>query len=373
MHVLYIITKADEIGGAQIHIRDLCLQLQKDGCKATVIVGENGSLVNQLNANGVHVKIISTLKRSISPLSDLKSIFLIRREIKKIKPDIISLHSSKAGIIGRLAACGLNIPVIFTAHGWAFANGVGKIKQIIYCAIERMMTPLASKIITVSEQDKKLAMQYNVASDSKQIVIHNGMPEIGFTYKNSNSNSNSNKNVRMVSVARFSEQKDHKSLFLALSSMSTLDWELKLVGKGPLIDFYKKYSVELGLDKKIEFLGERNDVEEILADSDIFLLISNWEGFPRSILEAMRASLPVIASDVGGASESVINGKTGYLIPRGDVIEIRKKLTELISDSQLREIMGNSGRKLYVENFTFNSMYKKTYSLYNDLAKKNKH
>ncbi|WP_249415303.1 glycosyltransferase [Citrobacter sp. RHBSTW-00570] len=172
---------------------------------------------------------------------------------------------------------------------------------------------------------------------------------------------------------RFSEQKDHKSLFLALSSMSTLDWELKLVGKGPLIDFYKQYSVELGLDKKIEFLGERNDVEEILADSDIFLLISNWEGFPRSILEAMRASLPVIASDVGGASESVINGKTGYLIPRGDVIEIRKKLTELISDSQLREIMGNSGRKLYVENFTFNSMYKKTYSLYNDLAKKNKH
>lgn len=368
MHVLYIITKADEIGGAQIHIRDLCLQLQKDGCKATVIVGESGSLVDQLNANGVSVKIVDALKRNISPLDDIKSIFLIRSAIKHINPDIISLHSSKAGIVGRVAACGLNIPVIFTAHGWAFANGVGKIKQKIFCTIERIMAPLASKIITVSEQDKNLAIQKNVASDTKQIVIHNGMPDTDYTHRYSSANT---KKVKMVSVARFSEQKDHKSLFLALSSMTSLDWELKLVGKGPLIDFYKQYTVELGLDTKIEFLGERNDVEVILADSDIFLLISNWEGFPRSILEAMRAGLPVIASDVGGTSESVIDGKTGYLIPRGDVIEIKEKLTELICNSQLREIMGKAGRNSYVESFTFDSMYDKTYSLYNALTKKN--
>lgn len=131
----------------------------------------------------------------------------------------------------------------------------------------------------------------------------------------------------------------------------------------------KQLSRDLGISEKIIFTGERLDVDFLLADSDIFLLISNWEGFPISILEAMREGLPVLASDVGGVSESVIDGQTGYLVPRADVNAIKNGLNNLINDSSLRAKFGKSGNDFFQENFSFNAMYKKTVELYRKAIK----
>ncbi len=368
MNILFVITKADEIGGAQIHIRDISFRLNDDGCHVEVVVGEDGALVEQLKEKNITVYIVPSLVRQIDPLKDIKAIYNLRKIIKRTKPDLISLHSSKAGIIGRLAAVGTRVPVLFTAHGWAFANGVSKKQQQLYCFIERLMAPLANKIITVSNQDKELALKYNVASKEKQVVIHNGMPEI---YLNEPAYSFcSMQGIRLISVARFSEQKDHKTLFLALSKLSNKCWTLKLIGKGPLLEDYKNLARELNIADRIEFLGERNDVAEHLSSSDIFLLISNWEGFPRSILEAMRAGLPVIASDVGGSAESVSDNETGYLIPRGDVDVLTQKLEVLFANEDIRIRMGKAGRASFVANFTFDAMYNKTKALYQSVLKK---
>ncbi|MCD3912407.1 glycosyltransferase, partial [Escherichia coli] len=148
MKVLYIITKADEIGGAQIHIRDLSSRLKEDGHDVVVIVGEHGALVDELIKRGVAYHIVPSLVREINPIKDLRAVIEISKLISILDPDIISLHSSKAGIIGRLAALRKKKPVIFTAHGWAFANGVSKNRQKLYCIIEKIIEPLASKIIT---------------------------------------------------------------------------------------------------------------------------------------------------------------------------------------------------------------------------------
>ncbi|EOJ6891533.1 TPA: glycosyltransferase family 4 protein [Escherichia coli] len=365
MKICYVITKADEIGGAQIHVRDLSIQLAKDNNEVFVIVGENGALVDELVNNNISVYVLPTLVRQINPIKDFQSILKLRKIIKKNKPDLISLHSSKAGIVGRLAAIGTDIPVIFTAHGWAFANGVGKRQQKLYCAIEKIMSPFAKKIITVSQQDKDLAIKYRVVSAEKQVVIHNGMPEIEMVCDNKKIESYPT--IKLISVARFSEQKDHKTLFLALKELKDYDWSLSLVGKGPLIDHYKKYAIELGIFERIKFLGERSDVADLLSESNVFLLISNWEGFPRSILEAMRAGLPVIASDVGGTSESVLNNKTGFLISRNDVHTLKEKIEILIKNEALRNEMGRYAREIYLANFTFDSMYNKTVALYKSL------
>lgn len=369
MNILFVITKADEIGGAQIHIRDISFRLNDDGCHVEVVVGEDGALVEHLKQKNIIVHIVPSLVRQIAPLKDIKTIFRLRNIIKRTKPDLISLHSSKAGIVGRLAAVGTRVPVLFTAHGWAFANGVSKKQQQLYCFIERLMAPLANKIITVSNQDKELALKYNVASEEKQVVIHNGMPEVCL---NTPSSSYSGmKEVKLISVARFSAQKDHKTLFLALSTLPNKCWTLKLIGKGPLLENYKNLARELNIADRIEFLGERNDVAELLCTSDIFLLISNWEGFPRSILEAMRAGLPVIASDVGGSAESVSDNETGYLIPRGDVDVLRQKLEILLANEDIRTRMGKAGRASFVANFTFDAMYNKTRALYQSMVNKN--
>ena len=365
MKVLFVITKADEIGGAQIHIRDLSTRLIKDGCHVEVIVGEEGALVSELTSRNIPVHIVPTLVRNIDPIKDFKAILSIRYLIKELKPNLISLHSSKAGIVGRLAAAFTKVPVIFTAHGWAFANGVGKKQQKLYVFIERMMAPLAKKIITVSKQDKELALKYNVASNEKQVVIHNGMPELDLNP--TDKIRADGKTVNMISVARFSEQKDHKTMFLALSELTDLDWRLQLVGKGPLLEHYQQLAEQLGILKRIEFLGERHDVAQLLSNSDVFLLISNWEGFPRSILEAMRAGISVIASDVGGSSESIIDNETGFLIKRGDVRMLKDKIRYLIENPNLREQFGAAGYARYKANFTFEAMYTKTKALYASL------
>ncbi|WP_286809318.1 MULTISPECIES: glycosyltransferase family 4 protein [unclassified Leclercia] len=368
MKVLYIITKADEIGGAQVHVRDLAKKLVAEGHDVHVIVGENGALVNQLKQNNIEVTIVDKLIRDISPLKDFQAVINIRQLIKKLAPDIIGLHSSKAGIIGRLSALGLGIPVVFTAHGWAFADGVGENKKKLYIFIERSLAPLVNKIITVSNQDKELALKYKVTSDYKQVVIHNGMPdlaeEIDLTSKELRSK------IKIISVARFSEQKDHETLLIALSQVEYKNWILTLVGKGPKMEYIKSYACQLGIRDKIEFLGECNDVSNLLSNSDIFTLITNWEGLPLSIIEAMRASLPVVASDVGGVRELIDDNHTGFLIKHKDANQLTQIFEKLFSDSSLRQQMGHSGRVKYLANFTFDDMYYKTLSLYKGLIKR---
>lgn len=363
MKILYIITKADEIGGAQIHVRDLARRLHNDGNKVTVIVGEDGALVRQLKELHISVRIVENLVRQISPLNDIKAIFNIRKIIKDNSPDIIGLHSSKAGIVGRLAACRLNIPVVFTAHGWAFAEGISDKKRKLFIFIEKILSPFLDKIITVSEQDKKLALDLGVASSEKQVVIHNGMPDITIKRKDY---SDSTK-VRLISVARFSEQKDHETLFHALKLISTDNWTLTLVGKGPKLENIKKLASDLNIANNILFLGERDDVDNLLSESDVFCLITNWEGLPLSIIEAMRASLPVVATDVGGVSELVEHKKTGLLHSPKNIQELANILDTIINDSDLRYKLGNAGRVKYQNNFTFEHMYYATIDEYNKL------
>jgi glycosyltransferase involved in cell wall biosynthesis len=117
---------------------------------------------------------------------------------------------------------------------------------------------------------------------------------------------------------------------------------------------------------RVEFLGNRSDVAEILSGAHIFALATHWEGLPISILEAMRAGLPVVASDVGGVREEVVEGETGFLVPRGDVRAASDRLGLLLADPTLRERMGSAGRRRYEDIFSLGRMLKKTLEVYRD-------
>lgn len=134
----------------------------------------------------------------------------------------------------------------------------------------------------------------------------------------------------LVMVARFEEQKDHRTLILALSCLKDLEWHLQLVGDGPLLSSIKTLAEEKGIADRIEYLGRRRDIPEILQMADIFVLSTNWEGFPRSILEAMRAGLPVVATRVAGIPESVSDSETGYLVPLHADSVLSEKIGKLL-------------------------------------------
>ena len=352
-----------------MHVLDLASALIKDGHELLVVVGEHGALVEQLQRKKINVLVVSDLTRSISLSKDFNCIFKIRKIIKSYKPDIIALHSSKAGLLGRLASIGTKIPVVFTVHGWSFAEGIPEFKRMIYILIEKFTAGFVDRFITVSQRDQQLALKYKITKMQKIVVVHNGI-EIETSNNTSRlTNLRNDLPIRLISVARFSKQKDHETLLLALAKLKNYKWELTLVGGGDSINSVKELAVSLGLDEKIIFAGEVLNIKNKLTEYDIFLLISNWEGFPISILEAMAKKMPIIASDVGGVSESVIDGVTGFLIPRKDVPMLESALIKLFDDPGLRTSMGENAYQYLIENFTEDSMYEKTINVYKSLVK----
>lgn len=365
MHICFIITRGDSIGGAQIHVRDMAIALRKDGHDASVLVGAPGDLTDQLERAGIPWEHVPLLVRPIRPWKDLRAVFSVASRLRRLKPDLVSCHTAKAGMVGRLAAFVAGRPSIFTAHGWQFADGIPGKQAKAVLLIEKLISPLCRKVITVSRYDYDLAVRKRAVNPKKMLTIHNGLPWM--EDRDSFGASPAERPCRLLMVARFQEQKDHASLLTALGGLKGLSWELDLVGDGPGMEAEKERARDLGLETRIEFSGQRLDVPERMEKADIYLLISNWEGFPRSIIEAMRGGLPVIASDVGGCNESVAEGETGFLVPRGDAGLLRKRIATLINDPALRRRMGRFGRRRYEEYFTFQIMYEKTLELYREV------
>jgi glycosyltransferase involved in cell wall biosynthesis len=363
VRIAYIVTRADPIGGAQIHVRDLAAAVQAQGHSATVITSGSGPFIDGLRAQNTPTIVLRHLAVPIGPARDLRALREIRAILGELRPDLLTAHSSKAGVLGRLAGRSLRIPVVLTVHGWSFTPGIPSRQAAVYRQIERFVGPLASKIITVSEFDRQLALDARIATAARVVTVHNGMPDVSLRLRADPVGTP----PRLVMVARFGPQKDHLTLFNALAGLQGHPWELDLIGEGPLMGEMASLAAALGIGGRVRFLGQRTDVDEILAQAQASLLVSNWEGFPLSILEAMRAGLPVVASSVGGVSESVRDGETGYLIPRGGVDLLRDRIGRLLTAPAERARLGNNGRAYYERHFTLDHAVAKTLAVYREV------
>lgn len=362
MRIVYIVTTASPIGGAQIHVRDLAAAMSAQGHSPAVITGGSGAFIDDLRRLGIPVVVLRHLAVPIHPLRDLRALREVRTALKGLRPELITAHSSKAGFLGRLAGRSLGVPVVFTVHGWAFTPGVPAWQAAVYRQAERVVGPLAKRIIAVSEYDRRLGLAARIAGEDRLVTVHNGMPDVPQSLRAVPGRNP----VRLVMVARFGAQKDHPTLFRALASLQHHDWELDLIGDGPLMTEVESLAAALGLAGRVRFLGQRSDVDRILASAQISLLVTNWEGFPLSILESMRAGLPVVASSVGGVGESVRDEENGYLVPRGDVEQLRDRLERLLTSPGLRVRMGASGRARYEQDFTLDQSVNRTLGVYRD-------
>jgi glycosyltransferase involved in cell wall biosynthesis len=364
MRIVYIITRADDIGGAQVHVRDVATALHSAGHEVTVLAGSPGTLSDQLAEKGVPFEAVPALARAIAPWRDAQAVRQIRSILRRLRPDLVSVHTSKAGWLGRLAARLSGIPVVLTAHGWAFTEGVPASQRRFYALVERMAGPLADHIITVCDFDRALALEKRIAPPHKITRIHNGVID----HAGPQTAPRHSSPARVIMTGRFSAQKDHAGLLRALAELCDLDWTLALAGDGPSQGDATRLAASLGIADRVDFLGMRKDVRDLLNRSDIYALISNWEGLPYGILEAMSAGLPVIASAVGGVPEAVIDGETGVLVPRDDVVALRCALASLISDPGRRHRLGTAGRRRYEMAFRFDHMLNATLAVYERVA-----
>jgi glycosyltransferase involved in cell wall biosynthesis len=360
--ISYVITNAD-LGGAQRHLLTLVESAVRNGFSVDVFVGEAGPTCNLLRALGVQVYRLSGLKRRFALLSDANAITTLRRQLSKRRPDLLHLHSSKAGLIGRLAALGMNVPIIYTAHGWGFKSGVPVLRRAIVFLSELLTSRLAAKIICVSRYDFELACRLLTFARERVVLIRNGVPDTGVRA------SPASTPTRVVMVARFQEPKLQTVLIAAVKNLP-ISVELFLVGDGPMRAKAEKFALSQGLAKRVRFMGEVTDVPNILKSCHIFVMISAYEGLPLSILEAMSVGLPCVASNVGGVSEAIEDGLTGLLIQENTATSVAEALLRLINDPVARAAMGQAARKRYEERFTTTSMTSATLGLYKQLILK---
>jgi glycosyltransferase involved in cell wall biosynthesis len=363
MHIVYVITRSDTIAGAQVHVRELSQQSLARGHRVTVIVGGEGPFTEELCAMKIQHRSLKSLVRPISLPKDLRAISELRSTLAHLKPDLVASHSSKVGILTRVVNFTLEVPTIHTVHGWPFAAGIRVPQRWMYLAAEMLTARLATRIITVSDYDRELALRYRVAPAQKIVTIHNGVPDIPGNLRANPKDMP----PTIVTVARFERQKDFTTLFKALAALQKSTWRLDWIGDGGFRQQAEVLARELGVRDRICFLGQRRDIPKRLAQSQIFTLVSRYEGFPLCILEAMRAGLPVVATNVGGVSESVRHGKTGILVEPANVCDLRHGLDALIRNPDLRVEFGAAGRERYERLFPLDKMVEKTLAVYKDV------
>jgi glycosyltransferase involved in cell wall biosynthesis len=358
-HIFFLITKGD-IGGAQIQVLSLIKNLSQH-YRFTLGCGEKGFLTNQATKSGVDVVIVPHLQRSLSLVEDIKCFFHLKTILKKYNPDLVHIHSSKAGIIGRFAARAAGYSSLFTAHGWAFTPGVGLLRKIYGGFAEWIAARAGNGIISVSEFDFNLAEKFRVRSGKHNYLVCNGVE--------SNMEEKDYKDtplVKILSIGRMTKQKNQKMIIQALSRTDRR-FKLTLVGSGALRSDLQSLVTEYGIDDQVEFVESQEDITRWFLEADIFLLSSIYEGLPLSILEAMRAGLPVISTNVGGVSEAVIDGVTGFLVNSGDEHMLESRINQLIDDFELRKKFSENGFQYYQENFRASQMCTKTSKVYDTL------
>ncbi len=359
--IAFVITRSDTIGGAAVHVADMSAALASAGHEVRVFLGGEGPYTEILKTRGIGYHPVKGLGRDLTIGGDLAALRGLRGALRAFRPDLVSTHSSKAGVLGRLVARSLGMPVVFTAHGWAFAEGVDEHRRRIYAATERVMARLTSAIVCVSTADLRLAESFNVGSSVNRYLIRNGVRDVSEAWRA----DPGGEPVHAVMVARLDDQKDYQTLFASLTELSE-SLRVSLVGDGPDEGILRARHRELGLSG-VSFLGRRQDVHRILSEAQMLLLISNWEGLPRSIIEAMRAGLPVVASDVGGVRELVDDERTGMLVGRKHVRALTEALKRLQADPALRVSMGAAGRAKYEAEFKLARLVNQTVAVYEDL------
>lgn len=364
MRVLVVVTRSER-GGVATHIQELVESLS-GRVDFGLVTGENNYLLSLFRKKQLFNYLIP-LTRNPNPFKDLKALAMLHMAIREFKPDLLHLHTFKAGLLGRIVAFLSKIPVVYTPHAWSFVEGTPWYWRASSIPLEWFAARLGGKIICVSRDEFRLAQRYGIATPNNSVLVYNSVRDNSLRARLTVGGE-----VRVVMVGRFVRQKAQALLVEAFAQLKPTPARLWLVGDGPNLAEVKSLVVRLGLQDKVTLLGNRADVPELLADAHIFVLSSNWEGLPISILEAMRAGLPVIASDVGGVSEVVIDQETGFVVPRGNKQALVVALQTLIGDSNLRSKMGAASRKRYEAYFTPKQQLEMLLQLYRSMTNLNR-
>jgi glycosyltransferase involved in cell wall biosynthesis/O-antigen ligase len=376
-HRLLLLITQSEFGGAQKYVYYLATSLPKDRYEVSVACGTGGLLIPKLQEAGIEVSSIPSLVREFNPIRDFLAFLDLLWLIHCKRPHIVHTNSTKAGLLGRLAASLADVPIIvFTAHGFVLNEPMGILGRSLFTVIERVGGMLSGNIIAVSEADRCTAIQHGVISPDRIVTIHNGLDIESLSSPNPSAIAQKRVELGLFDshqvigvVANFYATKGLPYFLQAAAHVREAFPEARftLVGDGERRCDLEALASELNLDSSVLFLGQRNDVPELLPLFDVFVLPSVKEGLPFALLEAMAAARPIVATTVGGVPEMITDGETGLLVPPQDPDALAKAIIALLTDRDKAQRMGLAARERVLAHFTLERMLEETEQLYQQL------
>ena len=331
-------------------------------------------LVISLSQGGHWGKEIRKLNIQLTELQRRKSfefarLFKLIKILKAEKPDIVHSYMFSANSYGRIAAIIGRVPLIIASERNVAEVGKDKGKFDIY--IDKLLAAFSQGIICNSDKASSSLVEKYSFNRKKVFTVHNGIDINDFLKQRNYSSSKKSKRKVIGTVGSLCPQKNHR-LFLDMAKIVLERSENKqikflIIGRGPLRNELERYSKGLSIEANVVFTGEREDILELLQSMDVFVMTSLYEGLPNAIIEAMAAGVPVVATDVGGNSELVINRETGFLCRSNDAKALVEKVIGLISNENAAQQLGKKGREKIVKEFTVEKMVNQTENIYREL------
>jgi glycosyltransferase involved in cell wall biosynthesis len=360
------------VGGGESHILDLVKHINKDRFQPVVLSFTDGQMMTELKNIGIDNFIISSEKAfDFSKWKQVKAL------MQEEKIDLVHIHGTRATSNIYWAAKNLNLPVIYTIHGWSFHNDQPPLVKKGRIMFEKWITNKTNCNISVSVSNQKTGKE--IMPKFNSVVIHNGID-----LKKFNPVSNERKNLRadlkiaddaivICFIGRMTQQKDPLNLIKAFQEVlkSNPKAVLLMVGDGEIKADAIQLAKKLCIEKSIIFENFRNDIPDVLYSSDIYCLPSLWEGFPIGLLEAMAMGKPVVATTVDGSVEIIENGKNGMLIEPQDIPMLAGAINNLINDKALKDQLGQAARQTIINEFDVCKMTKKIEDVYTNVLSKN--
>jgi glycosyltransferase involved in cell wall biosynthesis len=368
MKILIGITQSN-FGGAQRHVLDLATGLSRDTFDVAVVHGGDGLLAERLRERGIRTIPLAALGRSVSVFNDIASFFALVKVLRKERPDVFHIHSSKMGGLGALAARIARVPrIVFTAHGWAFNENRSAFARGCIYFLALLTVHLSHATIAVSEAVRDDIK--NAVARRKITVIYNGVEKTTALSRDAarselrTTDPTLKDGLWIVTVA---ELHPIKGLDVGLEAFKAFlathpNTHYCVIGEGSMRSRLETKMTELGLAGHAHLVGFL-DATRFLSAFDIFLLPSFSEGLSYGVLEAGAAHLPVIATRVGGVPE-ILMGESGILVAPHDPAAITVALTRLADAPELRQSLSDALSARVTKRFSLNQMIEATRKIY---------
>lgn len=383
-----VITRLN-IGGPSIQATRLTAALEAHAFQTTLIhgqLGEGEGDMSYLIPAGAQTIKLATLQRPLAPISDLRALWALYAEFRRLRPAIVHTHMAKAGMLGRLAAAAYNLTrgaaprarVVHTYHGHVLDGYFSPVMTKVFITLERALATVSDAIIAISPAIRdELQRTYRIGRASQYRVVPLGFDLAPFSAVDAAARATARREldipdgVPVIStVGRLTAIKQHR-LFLDIAQRTVAAYPetvALIAGDGELRGDLEAYAATLGIAGHVRFLGWRRDLATIYGATDVFVLTSRNEGTPVALIEAMACGVPGVSTDVGGVKDVIDSPAVGRLAPFGDADALAGHVRDLLADDAARSAMGERARQRVLERYGFERLVAEIAALYRDLV-----